>query len=570
MSRSTLAFLLWVGASVAQSNEGYPDFESLAISGDGQRIVFLAQLALRGETSNLPLDRMYRYEPSGPVIQVYATATERFQGAFLAAGGEVVAQFCVKNDPPTPRPIAFPGLCLNWQGRRAFILEGQHVSRNGRFVWQRSSNGIVLRDLEAAQEYPMPFAQILHRHNGLSDDGTAVTLLRDTQAGDSLARSAIALTRPGEDQRVVYRGASISYAAITPDGKYVFVRDDQANSLHSLVEIELATNRQRTIFETNNDRFHFRLSHDGSRVLIRYYQALSVWDRASGAVKRIVDSPDFLRSAVMSDDGRTVVYQRNNGAIRRVRVDEANPTPGVEQFDAGEELYGPTPSLNVASRTVYPGSAVFFSGSGISADTEITLGQTRLPLLRLREASIVAQELLTQLPWDFEVPPIAAPLKAVRPGSPFEFRSTLSFLQEPTPNFFLIFDSTAVSFVAAAASEDFSTLIDSQHPALAGSLIHVYLGALGPLDRPVGNEEPGPSDPPAKPLAQIRCSLQNLETPSAPRDLEIPTLIYAPGLVGAYQADMRIPADWPSGRNRIECRTESQRGVESRLFTLAR
>ena len=54
------------------------------------------------------------------------------------------------------------------------------------------------------------------------------------------------------------------------------------------------------------------------------------------------------------------------------------------------------------------------------------------------------------------------------------------------------------------------------------------------------------------PLAPLGCFLLTaLGTPG--RGLEIPFLAYAPGLVGVYQADIVIPADWPAGNALLIC-----------------
>ncbi len=287
--------------------------------------------------------------------------------------------------------------------------------------------------------------------------------------------------------------------------------------------------------------------------MIRHYGAISMWDRAANAVRRLADSPDLILSAIMSDDGLTIAYQRNNGSIIRVRTTDG----------AAEEFYGEAPnSLIPRGITAFPGSAVFFTTRGFSEKTEITIGGQPAPILRLEP------ELLLQIPWESPLQPNAI-VHATNPSAPFLLRVDVPLQREPTPAFFNYFDPAARSFMVSAALQDFSALASSTNPAPAGSTIHAYLGALGPLDQSVGTGQPGPANPPARPLARITCELRNIDTNSAFRQLEIPALIYAPGLIGAYQADLTIPADWPSGANQLRCRSKPQSGDETRLFTRA-
>ena len=82
---------------------------------------------------------------------------------------------------------------------------------------------------------------------------------------------------------------------------------------------------------------------------------------------------------------------------------------------------------------------------------------------------------------------------------------------------------------------------------------HPFLGHRPrPLNRPVATGEKGPSDPPAAPLAPLACYIAGPEN-NPPRGLRVPTVIYAPNLIGVYQIDVEIPADWPTGTSNIFC-----------------
>ena len=524
--------------------------ESLALSADGAELLFTSHLLLRGEENRTsPTSRMYRHAFGQPAVEITAPNSEQFDGAYLATDNQTVAQYCRRAEA-APRPIFYDGVCLTRAGQRSFYRGGAaRLSRNGRYLFLRDTAHELL-DLDSGERYRMPEIPVLHTHNALSDTGTLVTYFLNPSPNPRTA----ALTRPGAPQRLVYEGNLVTQAAISPDGNYVFLRADSEDRVFSLIEIEIATGARRTVYQTHNDHFTFSLDRGAGNVMIRHYQAISIWDRAANTIRRLVDSPDLILSAIMSDDGGTIAYQRNSGSIIRVRT-----TNGL-----AEELYGEAPSALIPrGNTAFPGSAVFFTARGFNAKTEIAIVGQPAPILRLEP------ELLLQIPWELPLQANAT-VYATNPNSPFLLRVEVLLQKEPTPAFFNYFDPAAQSFMVSAALEDFSALASSRNPAPAGSTIHAYLGALGPLDQSVGTGQPGPANPPAKPLAQITCELRNIDTNSEVRQLEIPALTYAPGLIGTYQADITIPADWPSGVNQLRCRSTPQSGDETRLFTKAR
>jgi uncharacterized protein (TIGR03437 family) len=405
--------------------------------------------------------------------------------------------------------------------------------------------------------YPLPAITSLHGHNALSDNGTLVSHFLD--ASGLPLQNSVALTRPYEEQRLVFQGDKVGFAGISADGRFVFLREDRTDGESRLVEIDLSSNSERTIFKTQNDRFYFYISAGADRVLIRYYQALSVWHRETNTTTRIADSDDFIASAILSDDGGTVAYQKTNGALHRI---------GGPNWGRDTEIYPPTPNfLSLFGRAFHPGSAAFFNSRGFRRDTKFTINGLGAPILRVEETSVQGQELLLQVPWELTAEESQVELRASAHDSPFEFQMRQGFTTQASAAFYNYRDPGQPGFVVSAANEDFSSLISSQTPARSGELIHVYLGGLGRLDRAVKTGEAGPFDPPAKPLAALQCEIRNLDTNSAYRALEIPTLIYAPGLIGVYQADMRIPTDWPSGYNALRCRADGSATDESRIYT---
>ena len=115
--------------------------------------------------------------------------------------------------------------------------------------------------------------------------------------------------------------------------------------------------------------------------------------------------------------------------------------------------------------------------------------------------------------------------------------------------------------------EDFTGYVNRDRPAAAGSVIHAYMTGLGPLDHPLATLEPGPVNPLSRPLLAFACYIVDRERKLAPRGLEVLDVSYAPGLVGVYQADIRIPKEWPAGEQEISCRSSDYLRSIGRTWT---
>jgi len=178
-------------------------------------------------------------------------------------------------------------------------------------------------------------------------------------------------------------------AAISADGRFALVRSESPNRILSLIEINLRTGAQRTIFRTDDDLFGFSLDHGAGRILIRNYQALEISDRATDSRRRIADTPTQITSAILSDDGRTVAFQQADGSISRLRI----------ATDTVERLYEETPTRLInSSNTAYPGSGALFSTNGFRDGTEVRIDGMPVPILRVETTSIAGLQAQIQIP----------------------------------------------------------------------------------------------------------------------------------------------------------------------------
>jgi len=94
----------------------------------------------------------------------------------------------------------------------------------------------------------------------------------------------------------------------------------------------------------------------------------------------------------------------------------------------------------------------------------------------------------------------------------------------------------------AAALDEKNALVGKANPAVRGTIIQVYATGLGPTDPVVKTGEPGPSNPAAVLVAgtQLTATIGGV-----PAEIQFKGL--APGYVGLYQVNLRVPSGLSSG-----------------------
>lgn len=141
--------------------------------------------------------------------------------------------------------------------------------------------------------------------------------------------------------------------------------------------------------------------------------------------------------------------------------------------------------------------------------------------------------------WDFSTALYQAPLNAYSPAA-FEY-------QEPGSGRML-----------AIALDSANRLIGTSNPAARNGIIQVYANGLGPVDVPQRTGEPAPAD------RLSRTRVQPVVTVGG-RQATVEFSGLAPGYVGLYQLNVRVPADAPVG---LQPLVISMGGVESKAATL--
>jgi uncharacterized protein (TIGR03437 family) len=535
-----------------------------AINADGSLIHFRSDLLLKSNPAGLSSPRAYRYQAGEPLLLRVPQPDHQVLRPFVSSDGKTFGTY---EEAPCPGRcgLPFPRSALRLIRNGIEISQGNgtlRASRNGRFVldagFPNLHPGPRLFDLESGESWPMDKLFPLSTYSALSDDGTLVstgpTFFPGLRFEDG---RTILLTPRGQPSRQIYSGDPVTEAAITADGRYVFVLTQTSDTQAQILEIALPSISQRVIWEGKSlptSPIHLIPDHSGLRLLLSRPGSLDLWDRSTSDWRTILRPDVTLAGALLSDNGNVVVYSLGSNSLYRLTL-ASNQT---------EELYPPFPSqLDLAFGSQEPGSMMAYNGPGISPYSQVRVDGVDFPVL-----GVGADSIRFQVPWDFVLAgPAAGGLQITQPDSPFLLAKPFALNPEIFPDLVRFYDARQRSSRnLAALQQDFSAYISKENPAQAGSTIHMYVTGLGPLDRPLKTLEPGPSDPPARPLSAIRCTLSNEAATPATRELDLPFIAYAAGLVGVYQADVTIPADWPAGKQSIYCRNAQDEPWRARTW----
>lgn len=396
------------------------------------------------------------------------------------------------------------------------------ASRNGRWIYLPNQ----LHDLDSGTFTALPSVIPLHPTHALADDGTFIssTFIPGFHGVPLPNPNAFRLFENARREPLVeiYLPKPILSAAISQNGQNLF-----ALTKNTLFAIDRQTHIPRELYTSEIPLVAFSLSATGNQVLIHNGKQATIL--TNGIPNQNYESPDPIQEVLLTADGQTFfVLTRFN---RLTRVTNGVPT----------ELYPPFPGVaQQSSAGAVPGSLLRLSGGPFPEEVTVTAQGRELPKI-----ASTTDTYEVQLPWDFPVQS-ANSFLLTRPGSPFAISEPLYLQRDPVAAIYTL----PYQDDAKAVQSDFRSLITPENPAPAGSTVHFWLTGLGPLDRPVPTGQPGPADPPAKPLVPFACYILQGDLV---RGLELPFAAYAPGLLGVYQIDAVIPSDWPAGSSTLTC-----------------
>jgi uncharacterized protein (TIGR03437 family) len=293
-------------------------------------------------------------------------------------------------------------------------------------------------------------------------------------------------------------------------------------------------------------RFSYLLTE--GEATLPWFADTQVWigDAVEGFTSRLSNEPEGISDQTVSGDGSVVIAATRTG--RLLLIDTA--TGAVTQVLASpgpEGLFVPA----------VPGSYNEVVGSFPNGSPEVLI--ENVPAVVLGPSP---RGYAIQIPWDTpgvspEVPGALYPNIMLRGSEPAWERYLFGTVQNlfprvlpvgptgPDPPSGTLGAYSDVDSFAYAIHEDWSGPVNGDSPARPGEIIHFFGSGWGPVDGTVQTGQPTPSDRPYH--IALQCDWR---ATGASRDVSTGTSFdvlfagLAPGLIGKYQLDLRIPPDW--------------------------
>ena len=533
-------------------------FNSMVTTDDGSTVLFQSAWRMAGSNDG-PLQKIFRldsrgfsvvFSPPDPGLIVSPLATD----SAISGDGKIFGYTTFAGCSGTGCGVPRVSLTVSGASLPAGLpqLYPFQISRNGRFlsagmmVADRTTGSIVnLASITAMAQAGAAFGGRF----GISDNGGLLLLAIHSVFPVGSSEDLFLSTKP--DVKIV--NAPIIYAAVVDAGEHRVVYEIQSPSGQQLWSYEVASG-QATMLEQSNagtsagvTQFQPSISNDGSRLLYRRVNpnasALEavVHDYSADATIVLGPIPSGANNFVITGDGKSAWLHRTDGRLVQVSVDGSviRAVPGrhvwIEQKD-GASVYG---SFN----HLFGGGFALDDSTAPPTDLSIDLAGLTVPIL-----AATPRELDVQIPW--EAPPTGHFQLTLRSSSSM-FESILPFdMTFPTPTFERTGIPGTLNRTIIAAHDDFHGLVTPADPAVSGENLHLYMTGLGDVQpRPRTGSPPDivTSNASTRPLCWL--------TTFGGFQEAVPVYFagLAPTLIGIYQVDIAIPADFSSSFPTLNC-----------------
>ncbi len=234
-----------------------------------------------------------------------------------------------------------------------------------------------------------------------------------------------------------------------------------------------------------------------------------------------------ISSGVSSGDAHVAWAATKDGRLLRIATDNLHT----------DQVLAP-PVFTDSSWNVVPGSLLRLNGYRLS--TNVHIEGTPVPSIAVTDS-----EVDVQVPWDLPQPPndygsFDLNISSTRDDSP---------LEAVTQEYSAYWSAYYPQGWMAAIHQDWSSLVSSDNPAHPGEIVHIYATGLGPTTCTVANDEPAPVNHLCTPTKAIDWTWWWTSTDAITAD--VPFAGLAPGLIGLYQIEARVPTNPPAARLKL-------------------
>jgi uncharacterized protein (TIGR03437 family) len=297
--------------------------------------------------------------------------------------------------------------------------------------------------------------------------------------------------------------------------------------------LDIATGRLTPIFTAQQGTvlLSFDISESGDHVA--FLDAAGLWlIRSDGtALRRLADADTGVSEFVLSADGNVVFASTTDSRLLRIDIGAGSTV----------ELVPSTPAIRLPdSGELVKGSAYEYRSESIPEILQVRLPGIVAPAFH-SGPEVVAFHVPFDAPTANGWPEL---VRASQPSGPF-ISSVLPgpvnivdfgpfwYTQGGPPGSF--------SFAIAALHQDFRGPVSMADPSVPGEIVHVYGGGFGPVALTPSSGQPAPESPLSRATQQpLECTLAS----GAPLEIGCADILYAglaPGWIGLYQLDVRLP-----------------------------
>ncbi|HEU0124602.1 MAG TPA: hypothetical protein VFQ91_28985 [Bryobacteraceae bacterium] len=526
--RFVLLSLLVAGAAHGQ----------LAATDNGQ-LYFTSNLSLSGSD---PQSKVYRLNETGLALVASGQGASIFSPAAinpLTSGDGTIVGYGMNT------PCAGGSCGLFALPRTRFIVTGITLDPDDYNALAISRNGTFLAGLTfdfrtrilnpaASSKRELPQYFVFLGEPTIADDGSVV-IQNVTDANKGLIYVV-----GDKDPAAIPGTQGATRARINPGGNAIAYERPAVGGLQLVLTDPVGT-AQKIVAASPSAQFAFRatFANDGSLLYLvpSGSTAQAVLRRPSGDAQQLPLIPGGVVDAVIQGDGRGAWLVSASNQYLYVQLDSGAVT---ERIPA-------SPSIQLSGYFGAPGSVVRMTGNGLNRDTILTAGGTRYPV-----QEHYGQTITMQIPWETPAQSGVLPLVVQGPGSPFLQQTNLTILPAPT----ISFERDLRTGVLQAAHQDFRGLVTESDPACPGETVHIFARNMGPVDQPVGSNQPSPSSPPATVITPMACYLRTYRSSyelNPAQGIEVPFAGLSAGSVGVYQIDVTIPLAWSTAKSLVSC-----------------
>ncbi|HWR51222.1 MAG TPA: hypothetical protein VN428_08955 [Bryobacteraceae bacterium] len=521
----------------------FGQFSGLAVTDDAAQVYFSTPLRLKYEVGSAPYPRTNAiYRILGNHIEPFSTppgaSTSYLSIAHVkprvSGSGDVIAYTIAARCSGGSSCLSYPSYDVSrvfvhgtaYGGERAGVAQ---ISVNGRYV----VTGQQFIDLETGATLDVPAAPANDRQVVTSDGRV---LLRNGTAG-------LQLWSPAGGSRTLPVSRVPAYAILNDTAFWVIYQTSPQPGEAELWSFEIGTGREALLArqEGIDQLFDFRptISNNADWVLYAASPTEGAPRQAflirpdGGENRQLTRFWEGVSDAVLAGFGTAAFVSTPYGRLARIDV----------MTGAVTELLGRTPVYYAAFEALIPGSVLPLRGTGLSettqwalfplpsslADVRVFVNGRPMPIL-----SVSPGEVWFQVPFDL---PIGGPVR-VELGNNSVFANGSGNLPVVSrkPYFF-----SSAGAALIVAHQDFSGPVTRESPARPGEVVHAYAVGLGAVSPALPTGVPAPLDTLHHLAAPFDCTAGVPANGSA-TPVEVLFAGLAPGFVGLYQVDIRVPA----------------------------